>query len=95
MTPEFKIGDVIFGCTQYGQRKVIIVSEFKESPDGPIPFGWTKEGTGHCLFSHISRAKVLIPESKLIHCYHQWKSYQGLTEAYSYCTVCDSKKEGL
>jgi len=25
-------------------------------------------------------------------CNHQWKQYQGLTDSFEYCTVCDAKK---
>jgi hypothetical protein len=30
---------------------------------------------------------------KSMDCDHNWKSYQGLTEAYSYCTLCDKKED--
>lgn len=30
-------------------------------------------------------------EVKFADCSHNWKSYQGLTETYNYCTKCDKK----
>ena len=26
-------------------------------------------------------------------CTHNWKNYQGLSESYEYCTVCDEKRK--
>lgn len=25
-------------------------------------------------------------------CFHQWRLYEGLTECYNYCTLCDEKE---
>jgi hypothetical protein len=26
-------------------------------------------------------------------CQHEWKAYVGLSESFSYCVICDEKKE--
>jgi len=28
-------------------------------------------------------------------CFHKWKEYVGFTEAYSYCELCDEKREKI
>lgn len=45
----------------------------------------------HHRFVLIRDVPIEFPKS--MDCDHNWKKYVGLTETYSYCTLCDKKED--
>lgn len=66
-------------------------------PETDVEFRLRAENYAYILDNYSPPGNGFIPKVSIVEidktCYHSWKHYQGILEAYDFCEFCDEKRK--